>query len=154
MSWEGVFSFCNLLALACWIALVALPRRPFVLKAIFAGGVGLLSLAYTTLAIGLFSGAFDPVRDVGSAAVDLSDYSVDGLKNLFRSEGAIVIGWVHYLAFDLFVGIWLARDADRHRVSRLIQAPFLLLTFMAGPMGLLAWLLLRRTFGRKARSLR
>ena len=62
---------------------------------------------------------------------------------MFRSEAAIVVGWTHYLALDLFAGLWIARDADGRAVGRLVQVPFLLATFMAGPAGLFAWLIAR-----------
>ena len=62
---------------------------------------------------------------------------------MFMSDGGIVIGWAHYLAFDLFVGLWIARDADAKGVGRLVQLPFLFITLMAGPIGLLFWLMFR-----------
>ena len=65
---------------------------------------------------------------------------------MFRSEGAIVVGWTHYLALDLFAGLWIARDADRRGAGRLVQGPFLLATFMAGPAGLFSWLVVRRFY--------
>ena len=46
-------------------------------------------------------------------------------------------GWVHYLAFDLFVGLWIAARADAMRLSLVVQAPILTATFMFGPLGLL-----------------
>ena len=52
-------------------------------------------------------------------------------------------GWTHYLAFDLFVGCWIAQDADRRGIGRIGQAPVLALTFVAGPAGLLLHYLLR-----------
>ena len=55
----------------------------------------------------------------------------------------MVIGWTHYLAFDLFTGMWIARDADNKGFSRVVQFPFLFLTLMVGPVGLLAWLIVR-----------
>ena len=66
------------------------------------------------------------------------------------SDGGIVIGWTHYLAFDLFVGLWIARDADDKGVGRLVQLPFLFLTLMAGPIGLLSWLGFRGTGAPRA----
>lgn len=60
-----------------------------------------------------------------------------------------MIGWTHYLAFDLFIGQWIAKDADHKGFSRVTQAPILLLTLLAGPMGLLIWLLIRE---RRARA--
>ena len=65
------------------------------------------------------------------------------------SDGGIVLGWTHYLAFDLFVGLWIARDADAKGFSRLVQLPILFFTLMAGPIGLLLWLVIRE---RRARA--
>ena len=61
----------------------------------------------------------------------------------------MVIGWTHYLAFDLFTGLWIARDADAKQFSRVLQAPFLLATFIAGPVGLLSWLVARERAARR-----
>ena len=97
----------------------------------------------------LVGGIADPLRDAGAGAIDLTDYSVAGIKSLFRSDGAVVLGWTHYLAFDVFTGLWIARDADAKGFSRLFQAPFLIVTFLAGPIGLLGWLIVRE---RRARE--
>ena len=50
---------------------------------------------------------------------------------------------IHYLAFDLFIGCWVVRDARRHDISIVLIIPALVLTFMFGPVGLLAYLLIR-----------
>ena len=60
-----------------------------------------------------------------------------------------MIGWTHYLAFDLFTGLWIARDADAKGFSRIVQLPFLALTFLVGPVGLFFWLLTREARARK-----
>lgn len=94
--------------------------------------------------LALFGGLADPARLPGAGVPDLLDYSIGGLRALFMSDGGIVLGWTHYLAFDLFAGLWIARDADRRGVSRLGQLPFLFATLMAGPIGLISWLSSRR----------
>jgi hypothetical protein len=147
--WHTLFTLTNAVALAAWVVLIALPRRPFPLALVLYGGVGLLCLAYGAMFAALFGGFADPVRDAGAPLPSLMDYSVDGLQGFFRSDGGLVLGWTHYLAFDLFTGLWIARDADAKGFSRLVQAPVLFATFMAGPIGLLVWLLLRE---RRARS--
>ena len=81
----------------------------------------------------------------GAPPANLSDYSIEGIRALFQSDGGIVLGWTHYLAFDLFTGLWIARDADAKGFSRLVQLPFLAATFLAGPIGLLSWLYLAST---------
>lgn len=148
--WHTLFTLTNVVAAAAWIVLLVLPRKPFPLSLVLYGGVALLCLAYTAMFVALFGGFADPVRDAGAPPPDLSNYSVEGLKAFFRSEGALVLGWTHYLAFDLFTGLWIARDADAKGFSRLAQAPVLVATFLAGPIGLLIWLLVRERRARAA----
>jgi hypothetical protein len=76
--------------------------------------------------------------------------SIAGIRALFVSDAGVVIGWTHYLAFDLFVGLWMAKDADHKGFSLLVQLPFLLATLVAGPLGLLAWLVTREARARRA----
>ena len=121
--WQALFSLTNGIALAMWVVLIVLPRRPFPLALVLYAGVALLCLAYVAMVAALLAGWADPVRDTGLPPMNLGDYSIAGLKDAFRSEGAIAVGWTHYLALDLFTGLWIARDADAKRFSRLTQAP-------------------------------
>ena len=150
MNWDTMFSLTNGIAMLGWLVLAVLPRRPLTLSAVLYLGVGLLCLAYATLFVLSLGQLIDPGRVAGAAEPDLLDYSIAGLRPLFMSDGGIVIGWTHYLAFDLFVGLWIARDADAKGVGRLVQIPFLFVTLMAGPIGLLSWLSFRETRSRRA----
>ena len=148
MNWPFLFGFTNALALAGWLLLAFLPRGPKLSALVMYGCVAMLCVAYAILFILLFGQLIDPGREAGAAAPNLADYSVSGLRPLFASDGGIVIGWTHYLAFDLFVGLWIAKDADHKGFSRLAQLPFLFATLMAGPIGLLAWLVVREARAR------
>lgn len=145
--WQSLFGLTNLIALAAWITLILAPRRPLVLTLILYAGVGLLCLTYAALVVALTAGWIDPVREGAEPAFD---YSISGIRQLFGSDGGIVVGWTHYLALDLFTGLWIARDGDAKRISRLAQAPILLATFMAGPLGLLIWLGIREPAARRS----
>lgn len=151
MDWDMMFAATNAVALSGWVALALLPRREGVLAAVLWGGVVLLCAAYAAMFVALTGGLADPVRDAAGPAPEF-EYSVDGLKAMFAARGAIVVGWTHYLAFDLFVGLWIARDADARGVGRAVQLPFLFACFMAGPIGLLGWLALRRPLARRGAS--
>jgi hypothetical protein len=144
--WTTVFGVANVLALVMWAALILLPRWPALLSAALFLGVGLLCTVYTLGLAGILTGFLDPV---GGSGAGLDFGSIDGVRAIFASDGGATIGWIHYLAFDLFVGIWIARDADAKGFSRLVQAPILLATFLAGPFGLLIWLAIRE---RRARA--
>lgn len=144
--WDSIFGSANLLAMVMWAALILLPRWPALLSAELYLGVGLLSLAYAVFVIGILTGSIDPGGPGGGA-----DFStIDGVRAIFATDGGVTIGWIHYLAFDLFVGLWIARDADAKEFSRLVQAPILLITFIAGPVGLVLWLAIREKRARLA----
>jgi hypothetical protein len=69
--------------------------------------------------------------------------SLPAVRQLFADDWALLAGWIHYLAFDLFIGAWIARHTERAQLSRLILIPILPLTFLFGPVGLLLFLAIR-----------
>lgn len=144
IDWDAWFSMVNLLAIIAWAGLIALPRWPALLSGVLYLGVGLLCLIYAVGLIGVVSGLIPNPQGGGA-----DFFSIEGVRAIFGSDAGVTIGWTHYLAFDLFVGLWIARDADAKDVSRWVQAPILLATLMAGPIGLLVWLALREPAARK-----
>jgi hypothetical protein len=79
--------------------------------------------------------------------------SLEGLMKLFTVEMALVAGWAHYIVFDLFVGAWEARDAQRVGMNHLLLVPCLALTLLVGPIGLLAYIMIRGLTGKSGFSL-
>ena len=142
MDWALVFNIVNLIALIAWAALILAPRWPALLSAILYLGVGGLCALYAVLLISVLAGLIP----AGNEGADFT--KIAGIRSIFASDIGVVIGWTHYLAFDLFVGLWIARDADAKFFARWIQAPILLATFMAGPLGLIIWLLIREPRAR------
>lgn len=69
--------------------------------------------------------------------------SIEAVRTLFANDAALAAGWLHYLAFDLFIGAWISRDAADRGISPLIVLPCLPLTFLFGPAGLLLYLAAR-----------
>lgn len=143
--WDTLFSVANALAMVMWLCLIVLPRKPALLAAILYIGVGLLSLTYAVLLLSVLGGLIPSASEGGANFT-----TIEGVRAIFASDAGVTIGWIHYLAFDLFVGLWIARDADAKGFSRLLQAPILLATFLAGPLGLAVWLLVREKRAREA----
>jgi hypothetical protein len=148
MSWSALFTLTYVVALVGWAVLAFVPRTRLAQSIVMFACVALLCLAYAAMFVALFGGLVDPARVAGAPPPDLTNYSVEGLRALFMSDGGIVLGWTHYLAFDLFVGLWVARDADAKGFRRLAQLPVLFLVLMAGPIGLLVWLIVREARAR------
>lgn len=145
--WSVLFSFVSILAMGAWLLLAAAPRRPLVHSVILYLGVAMLCLVYTVCFALVTTGQLDPVPMPGAGKPGFG--SLEEVQAIFQSQGGALIGWTHYLAFDLFIGLWISRDADAKGFSRLVQLPFLFATFMAGPIGLFCWLVVRE---RRARA--
>jgi hypothetical protein len=132
-----IFNLANTVALVVWLALIIArfvpPLRRWVDPA--AGYVvpALFAVVYIWL---LGPGALDVLKNG-------SFNSLAGVGALFAQPGALLGGWIHYLAFDLFVGGWIAREGSALKISAFILTPILLLTFLFGPAGYLVFVLFR-----------
>lgn len=140
MTPETVFSLAGTAVLPAWLALMivplVLPRWKGPQALAFGVVVPLLSFVY---AAGLFKLYAD-----GNGFDGQSFGSLESVMALLSNPWAALIGWVHYLAFDLFVGAWMVRDARVSRVPHILIIIPLFLTFMAGPFGLFLYLILRQ----------
>ncbi len=138
MSPETLFSICNTAVLPGWLLLVVAPRWKWTKIIINSCLLPLLlAVVYLFLIVAHFGqteGGFGSLADVAK---------------LFQNPHILLAGWIHYLAFDLFVGSWEVRDAERHRINHLLVIPCLILTFLLGPIGLLLYFILRWTLRQK-----
>ena len=79
----------------------------------------------------------------GQAAEGVGMGSIGAVSALFDHPNGVIVGWTHYLVFDLFVGAWIGRDAMRRGLPHLAVAPCIIASFLFGPVGLLAYMLVR-----------
>lgn len=131
MSHEQLFSLAGSVAMVGWLLLVLVPPR-FAWPARGAAAAALsIAVLYAAL-IGVHwtraEGGFGSLAEVA---------------RLFASPGLLLAGWVHYLAFDLLVGIWIRGEAARIGLPQWYAAPCLVLTFLFGPLGWLLFMAVR-----------
>lgn len=126
MSAEHVFSLCSSIAMAGWALLIFAPGRRW--AALLASRVIPLVLA----------GAYLLALAPNWAGAEGGFGSLAEVAALFGDPWLLLAGWIHYLAFDLFIGAWQAGDATARNMSHWLVVPCLLLTFLFGPVGLLA----------------
>jgi len=136
MTASSLFSAFNMLAMAGWIvlALGVILKRDW-LRDVVAGTYipVAISAAYTVLIVFFFAGAaggFDTLNNV---------------QKLFTSPWVALAGWIHYLAFDLFMGARIARGLAEQGLPRWPLILLLPLTFLFGPIGYLAFEVINTT---------
>lgn len=133
---NSIFSAVNLLALSSWVLLVVFPRRRFTELVASQLAPALLCVAYAAVVVTLWG------RIPGGFS------SLAAVRQLFDNPWMLLAGWIHYLAFDLFVGSWIVRDARNRGIAHGLLLPLLPLTFMFGPAGYLSYLTLRAAVGK------
>ena len=133
---DSVFRIANMIVLAGWLALVLSPLRRSVAIPVARLAAALVCGVYATLLVrGLAFGTGLP-EGAGFG-------TLDGVIALLSRPEAILAAWVHFLAFDLFVGSWQAEDAPGAGVPHWLLLPCLALTLLAGPVGLLLYLCIK-----------
>jgi hypothetical protein len=132
MSPDNLFSIVNGIALISWIVLIIFPFKPFTNKILLGVPIALLSLSYAFMVFN---------------TLQLEDFqkfnTLEGITSLLSVPGAALVGWIHYLAFDLMTGLFIAHNAAKHGIRYALIIPCLILTFMLGPVGLLLYLIIR-----------
>jgi hypothetical protein len=132
VSADALFSAANLTAVAGWLLLIVAPRRRW--ATLTAGTV--IPLALAALYLVLLAAHWGETRGGFS--------SLPAVAELFSNHWLLLAGWIHYLAFDLFTGTWEVRDAIARGVPHWLVVPCLLLTFLFGPIGFMAYHAARR----------
>jgi hypothetical protein len=132
MSNEQLFLLANGIAFFAWLVLILFPFRPFTNKVLIGVVVASLCITYAVLVYNsLKPGDFKSFMTLG------------GVTAMLSVPGAALAGWIHYLAFDLMTGLFIANNAAKHGIGYAWLLPCLVLTFFLGPIGLLLYMLIR-----------
>ena len=132
MTPELIFKICNIAVVPGWLLLIFLPKWKF--SSFFITAIlipGLLAVIYIYLISIHFWGTDGGFASLAQVAL------------LFQNKYIILAGWVHYLAFDLFVGSWEVRDGQKLGIPHVLIVPCLILTFFFGPAGLFLYFIFR-----------
>ncbi len=140
MTMATAFDASFLLVAPFWLLMIALPGWRVTRRVIASPWIAVPAAAlYLALVVPGLPGVLAAVASPSLAAI---------APMLGTPEGATV-AWVHFLAFDLFVGRWMYLDARGRGVSPWVTSPLLFATLMVGPVGLLGYLAVRGWAGRK-----
>lgn len=138
MNADRIFILASSIAFISWSLLFIYPYSTRIRQMLYGGVVTCFSLLYT----GLFVSYFDP-KSFQSFS------TLSGLVSLFSNKEAVLLGWIHYLAFDLLAGLYISKDAKKNKLGPWIIRPMFIFTFMAGPLGFLLYTIIRTVKVRK-----
>jgi len=139
MSPEQVFSIANMMAMPMWILMITLPNWKATRLLIDYKVIPLLLSVIYAIYI------FLSIQSGGG----LDFGSLGSVMQLFTVKNAVIAGWVHYLAFDLLIGMWMIDQNRKLKIHPVLMAPCLFATFMLGPVGFLLFTIIKSIKNQK-----
>lgn len=133
MTTAAVFSIANSMAMPMWLLMIILPKWKVTRF--------LIDYRVVPIVLSLFYAYYILVHIQTGGGLDFG--SLSSVMSLFTIENAVMAGWVHYLAFDLLVGMWMLNQNQKLGIHQLLMAPCLFATFMLGPLGFLLFMIIR-----------
>ena len=134
---EQIFKLGGLLVLPFWLLMIVLPRWRWTERIMESPLVVLgPTILYVVLVVPRLPEIFPA----------LLKPELPAIAALLGSPAGATIGWMHFLAFDLFVGRWIYLDSRQRGITSWLMGPLLFVTLMIGPCGLLIHLGIRQVF--------
>ena len=138
MNADRIFILANSIAFISWSLLFIYPYSTRIRQILYGGVVTLFSLLYTGLVVSYFH------------PESFQSFStLSGLVSLFSNKETVLLGWIHYLAFDLLAGLYISKDAEKNKLGPWIIRPMFFFTFMTGPLGFFLYTIIRTVKVRK-----
>ncbi len=133
MTATNVFSLVNMLAMLMWIFMIIAPK--------WKATRFLIDFKIVPIALaGIYAIYIFKAIQIGG----MMDFgSLSSVMALFTEENAVLSGWVHYLVFDLLIGMWMLDQNKKLNINQFILVPCLLFTFMMGPIGFLLFTIVK-----------
>lgn len=134
MSWAQAFSLVAIAVAPLWLLMIVAPTWRWT-RAIVTQpwSFAPLAVVYAILVI----------PRIAELAPQLANPQLDTIATLLGTPAGATIAWVHFLVFDAFVGRWIYLDSRDRGVHPLLMAPVLLVVILFGPLGFLAYLVIR-----------
>jgi hypothetical protein len=130
-----IFQLSNLLVIPWWILMIVAPRWHRTSHIMNSSLIFMpIALMYSILVLPNFVALLP----------ELANPQLMAISALLSTPSGATVAWIHFLAFDLFVGRWIYQDSNTLALPRWIQSTCLLMTFMAGPFGWLSYMVVRR----------
>lgn len=132
-----LFTICNTGILFFWLLLLFFPKKKFT--------QAVMAYPWVPAVLALFYGYFL----FSSGGLEEADFtSLEGVTQLFKNAtpASVAAGWIHYLAFDFWVGCTLLLWSQKQGIPHLVVVFPLICTFMLGPLGVLLFVIFTRAY--------
>ena len=141
---ENIYLWTNFAILPFWLMLIIIPNSKF--TQFFVNSIILPLILSATYIYIIYQAILidDPIFDVFKLYL-----SLDNLYILFATESFLLVFWLHFLAINLFLGSWISRDGVKYNMPRSLVFVPLILVYLAGPLGLVLYWVIRVFYAKR-----
>jgi len=143
LTFENIYLIANCGVIPFWLLLILMPSHnitKFFSHSIIAPLLLAAAYIFVTRQIILEDNIFEGFKLY---------LSLDELSGVYSNESLRLVFWLHFLAISLFVGAWIARDAERNMMPKVLSAPCILITYFTGPFGIVIYWFVRIFYAKK-----
>ena len=131
---DTIFQLSSLLVMPFWFLVIFLPHWQWTKRIMGSLWVVVpMALLYALLV----------VPNMPMLLGDLMNPTLGAISALLGTPEGATIGWIHFLAFDLFVGRWAYLDSREGGIPAWLASIALFFVLMFGPFGLILYLVIR-----------
>ena len=143
LTFENIYLFVNWGVIPFWLLLVFIPNHA--ITKFFCHSI----IAPLLLAVAYIFVTHQIILE-GSILKGFNLYlGLDGLNEIYSNESLRLVFWLHFLAISLFIGSWIARDCQRYMVPKFLSIPCIIITYFAGPVGIVTYWLIRIFYAKR-----
>ena len=141
---ENIYLWTNFGILPFWLMLIIIPNSKF--TQFFVNSIILPLILSATYIYIIYQALLidDPIFDVFKLYLGL-----DNLYILFATESFLLVFWLHFLAINLFLGSWISREGVKYNMPRSLVFVPLILVYLAGPLGLVLYWVIRVFYAKR-----
>ena len=143
LTYENIYLIANWGVLPFWIMLLIAPNHAltkFFVHSIVVPLILAIAYIFVSYKIYLSNNIFNGFNLY---------FGLENLYSVYSEESFLLIFWLHFLSISLFIGSWVARDAFKYFIPKILVIIALILTYFTGPVGLVFYWLVRMLFARK-----
>lgn len=130
-----IYSIANTTVLPMWLLMIFLPKLGIT--------KWLVDTKLIPIILALLYGFYIIVAIDSGDGMDFG--SLESVMQMFTQEDAVMAGWIHYLVFDLLVGMWMLNKNEKIGIHPILMGISLTLTFILGPIGFLVFMICKAT---------
>jgi hypothetical protein len=143
LTFENIYLFANWGVVPFWLLLIFIPSHP--ITKFFCHSVIpflLLGAAYVFVSYQIF--LEENILEGFKLYLGL-----DGLNEIYTNNSLMLVFWLHFLAVSLFTGAWIVRDCLKYMIPKILSIPCVVITYFAGPVGIIIYWFIRIFYAKK-----